>query len=194
MLDPMTVTSPRDPWFRRRPALALPVAALLYGAVFVLRVLTGDAADAYSMLYALPVALVASAYGMRAGVLAGLVAVGLIVVWTVVDDVSLTPSGWLSRALPLLLLGALLGQATDQARAADAERRELEAAALLHREAIEINDSLIQGMAAAKWTLESGQVDAGLRILETTIAEAHELVSRLIRRAEMGDRTESIGR
>jgi hypothetical protein len=194
MLDPMTATSPRDPWFRRRPALALPVAALLYGAVLVLRLLTGDAADAYSMLYALPVALVAIAYGMRAGVLAGLVAVGLIAVWTVVDDVSLTPSGWLSRALPLLLLGALLGQATDQARAADAERRELEAAALLHREAIEINDSLIQGMAAAKWTLEGGQVDAGLRILETTIAEAHELVSRLIRRAEMGDRTESIER
>jgi hypothetical protein len=194
MLDPMTASSPRDPWFRRQPALAVGVAALLYAAVFTLRLLTGDAADAYSMLYALPVALVASAYGMRAGLLAGVLAVGLIGLWTVLADISLTPSGWLSRALPLLLLGALLGQATDQALAAETERRELEAAALLHREAIEINDSLIQGMAAAKWTLESGQLDAGLRILETTIAEAHELVSRLIRRAEMGDRTEPVER
>ena len=194
MLDPMTATSPRDPWFRRRPTLALAVASLLYAAVLALRLSTGDAADAYSMLFALPVALVAIAFGMRAGVLAGVVAVGLIAVWTVADDVSLTPSGWVSRALPLLLLGGLLGQAADQARRAEEERRELEAAALLHREAIEINDSLIQGMAAAKWTLEGGQVEAGLRLLEGTISQAHELVSRLIRRADMGGRSEPVER
>ena len=197
MLDPMTVTpgagpAPRDPWFRRRPALALAVAVLLYAAVLVLRLGAGTPGDAYSMLYALPVALVAITFGLRPGLVAGVVAVGLIVLWAQVEDVSLTATGWTSRAVPLLLLGGLLGQAADQVRRAEAERRDFEAAALLHREAIEINDSLVQGMAAAKWSLESGQVEAGLRILEGTINQAQELVSRLITRAGMGGRTEPL--
>ncbi len=200
MLVPMTVTpppdaghAPGDPWFRRRPALALAVAVVLYAVVLVFRLLEGTPGDAYSMLYGLPVALIAISFGLRAGSVAGLVAVGLIALWAEVDGVSLTAIGWTARAVPLLLLGALLGQATDQARRAEDRRRELEAAALLHREAIEINDSLIQGMAAAKWSLESGQVEAGLRILEGTIAQAQELVSRLISRAGMGDRAEVVG-
>jgi hypothetical protein len=94
--------------------------------------------------------------------------------------------------LPLLLLGVLLGHATDRERRAHEEHRRLEAAALLHREAIEVNDSLVQGMAAAKWSFESGQVDTGTRILDRTIADAHDLVSGLIRRADMGERTEPL--
>jgi hypothetical protein len=144
------------------------------------------------MLYALPVALVAMTFGMRAGTVAGLVAVGLTVVWAIVKDVSLTPTGWASRVLPLLVLGVLLGHATDRARRAELEHRRLEAAALLHRQAIEINDSLVQGMAAAMWSLDAGQVETGKKILEQTIAQAHDLVSGLIRRAGMGTRTEPL--
>jgi hypothetical protein len=96
--------------------------------------------------------------------------------------------------LPLLLLGLLLGHATDRERRAEAERRRLEAAALLHREAIEINDSLVQGMAAAKWSLDAGQVETGKEILEETVVRAHDLVSGLIRRADMGTRTEPLPR
>lgn len=92
------------------------------------------------------------------------------------QSVYLTPTGWASRVLPLLLLGLLLGHATDRERRAQEGHRKLEAAALLHREAIEINDSLIQGMAAAKWSFESGQVETGTRILDSTIADAHDLV------------------
>ena len=92
--------------------------------------------------------------------------------------------------VPLLLLGALLGQAIDRARRAEIEHRRLEAAALLHRQAIEINDSLVQGMAAAMWSFDAGQVEAGKKVLEQTLAQAHELVSGLIRRADMGARAE----
>lgn len=181
-----------DPWFRRHPNLALTVAGLLYAAILSLRLLVGDPVDAYSMLYSLPVALVAMTSGLRAGTVAGLVAVGLTVVWAIVKDVSLTPTGWASRVLPLLLLGVLLGHATDRARRAELEHRRLEAAALLHRQAIEINDSLVQGMAAAMWLLDAGQVETGKKILEQTIAQAHDMVSGLIRRAGMGTRTEPL--
>ena len=45
-------------------------------------------------------------------------------------------------------------------------------------------------MAAAKWSLDSGEVDTGKEILDQTIGQAHDLVSGLIRRAGMGARTE----
>ncbi len=200
MLDGMTATvpwvpgsSPRGPWFRQHPALALSVAGALFAAVLMLRLLAGSPMDAYSMLYALPVALLASAFGLRAGAVAGIGAVGLIVLWVEVQHVALTPTGWASRVVPLLLLGILLGHATDQARRAEAERRQLEASALLHREAIEINDMLVQGMAAARLYFEGGHVGTGREVLDQTIGQAHELVSDLIRRADMGGHSVPVG-
>jgi hypothetical protein len=66
-----------EPWFRRRPAWTIAVAGGLFAAVFVLRLLEGDAADAYTMLYALPVALLATAFGRTVGTAAGALAVAL---------------------------------------------------------------------------------------------------------------------
>lgn len=192
LTEPRAPLTPSGPWFRRHVGLALTVAGALYAAVFSLRLLAGTPVDAYSMLYALPVALVATTFGLRAGALGGVVAIGLTVLWAELQDFSLTTTGWASRALPLLLLGILLGHATDRDRRAEVERRRLEAGALLHREAIEINDSLVQGMAAAKWFLDVGEVDAGTRILDQTIVQAHLLVSGLIRQADMSARTEPL--
>lgn len=176
----------------RRQTFTLAVAGVLYAVVLVVRLSTGDVSDAYSMFYTLPVALIAMTFGMRAGAWAGMLAVALIALWTQVDDVHLTATGWASRVVPILLLGLLVGEATDRLRALEANQRRLEAAALLHREAIEINDSLVQGMAAAKWSLEAGNVEAGLRLLDETITRAHDLVSGLIRRADMGGRAEAL--
>ncbi|HEX2893625.1 MAG TPA: hypothetical protein VHO29_06435 [Marmoricola sp.] len=176
----------------RRKLLTLALAGVLFVGILTLRLLGGTVNDAYSMFYALPVALLATTFGMRAGSAAGLLGVGLIGVWTTVDHIHLTPTGWASRVVPILLLGVLVGEATDRLRAMEADRRRLEAAALLHRQAIEINDSLVQGMAAAKWSLEAGSVDVGLRLLDDTITRAHDLVSGLIRSADMGGHTEAL--
>ena len=186
---PGTATA-TEAWFRRRPPLTWGAAASLFLGVFVLRLSGGTVEDAYSMLYVFPVALVAFAFGLRPGAAAGVLAVVLIIAWVVVRDVSLGPAGWASRILPILLLGILLGDASDRLRRNESERRRLETAALLHRDAIEINDSVIQGMAAAKWSLEAGDVETGLRTLNATISQAQELVSGLIRQAGMGGHTE----
>ncbi|TCC24785.1 hypothetical protein [Kribbella speibonae] len=177
---------PREPWFRRHPTAVLAVAAVLFGSVWLLRLLDGDATDASTLLFTLPVALVAVAFGLRAGLAAGAVAVLMVVVWAVVTDADLSPVGWISRCLPHLLLGGLLGDASERLRNADEERRRLESGALLYREAIEINDSLVQGMAAARWAMEAGRTEDGLKILEETIGQAQDLVSDLIRQAGMG--------
>jgi hypothetical protein len=162
------------------------LAVVLFAVVFTLRLLLGDISDGYNMLYTLPIALLATAFGRRAGLLAALVAVALIVVWVVADDVPMTATRWVTRFVPLLLLGLLVGDASDRLRKAEQERLQLAGAARLHREAIEINDSLVQGMAAAKWSIESGRNEVGLATLDQTISMGHALVSGLIRDAGLG--------
>jgi hypothetical protein len=175
-----------DPWFWRRPRAMIAVAAGLFAGVFVLRLTVGGPTDAISMLFAMPIALVAVAFGLRAGLLSGLVGTGLVAVWVVVDDVSMSPVGWASRVTPLLLLGGLLGHAVDQLRLAEDERRQLDVAARRQRDAIEINDTIVQGLSAAKWSLEAGNMQGGLAIIEDTLRQGHQLVSELLRDADMG--------
>jgi glucose-6-phosphate-specific signal transduction histidine kinase len=158
---------------------------VLFVSVWLVRLLGGEAVDASTLLFTLPVALIAVAFGLRAGLAAGALAALMVVIWVVATGTDLSPVGWVSRCLPELLLGVLLGDASDQLRRAEAERRKLESAGLLYREAIEINDSLVQGMAAARWALEAGRTDDGLKTLEDTIGQAQDLVSDLIRQAGM---------
>lgn len=175
-----------DPWFWRRPGAMIAVSATLFAGVFALRLSVGGPVDAVSMLFALPIALVAVAFGFRAGLLAGLAGIGLVALWVVVDDVSLSPVGWTSRVTPMLLLGGLLGRAVDQLRLAEDERRQLDLAARRQRDAIEINDTIVQGLSAAKWSLEAGNLPGALGIVEETLLQGHQLVSELLRDADMG--------
>ena len=178
--------SPLLPWFRSRPELTIVVIVALYAGVFVLRVTAGTAMDATNMLYTLPIALAALSFGRRAGLAAGLGAVALVVAWVLIDSVDLTAFGWFSRIVPMLLLGVLLGDASDRLRRANDRWRRLDAASQRHRDAVEINDTLVQGMAVARWAFEAGRHDAGLKTLDQTISLGQELVSTLLRESDMG--------
>lgn len=187
-MDGMLDLSPREagPWFRARPRAALGVSVLLFGAVLALRLADDKATDAISMLYTLPVALVALAFGRSAGIVAGVTALLLVGLWVLVTGEGLTILGWVSRAVPLVLLGALVGDASDRLSRAERLRLALEAAAQRQRDATEVNDTLVQGMAAAKWALESGRHESGLKTLDDTLRLGHELVSQLLREGDMG--------
>ena len=50
-----------------------------------------------------------------------------------------------------------------------------------HRKAVEIKDSLVQGMAAAKWSIEAVRMETGLEMLTESLDRGHRLVSQLIR-------------
>lgn len=168
------------PWFWLRPELAAVVSALLFVGIIVLRWSVGDAADAISMLYVLPVALLALSFGLRVGLGAGVVAVGLLVLWVTTAGESLSVLGWVSRATPLLLLGLLVGAAADRIREANRVERRAAEIALLQREAAEINDRVLQQMAAAKWMLEAGHTDDSVDLLAETMDTAQQLVARML--------------
>lgn len=170
----------RGPWFWQHPRLALVLAAALFAGVLVLRLSVAGVEDAISVLYVLPVALLALTFGFRIGVAAGVAAVGLLVAWVIHGGETLSALGWISRVTPLLLLGALAGIASDRMREAERTQRYAMAVALLQREAAEINDSIFQGLAATKWMLEAGEVERGLATLEQTMVTTQELVSRML--------------
>jgi K+-sensing histidine kinase KdpD len=154
--------------------------------------LTDNALDAISMLYLFPVALVAMVGGRWLGLAAGGLAVALVALWVLLQGVELSALGWASRVLPLLLVGMLIGDASDRLEEAATEREARKLAQLRQREAVEINDSLVQGMAAAKWAMEAGRHEDGLQLLGETIEQAHRLVSTLIREAGAQSRSLSL--
>lgn len=169
-----------DPWFRLHPAVAVWVALAMFVLVTALRFAVAGKEDPISELYSLPISLLAIAFGMRAGVAAGSAAVALIAVWVGTTEVSMTPLGWATRAVPLLLLGTLVGMATDRLRAAQERERRMAAVSALQREAAEVNDSVVQGLAVAKWLLESDEVERGLAAVTETMLTAQALVSQML--------------
>jgi hypothetical protein len=102
-----------------------------------------------------------------------------------VGGIELSFWGWVTSAAPMLLLGGLLGHAADQLRRSEAERNRLMTAAQRHRDAVEFNDRIVQELAAAKWALEADHPDRGLDILTNTVNAAEDMVSQMLRDADV---------
>lgn len=178
---------PYVPWFARRPALAVGGVVAMFAMVTLLRIALGDDATVgITLLYVVPISLAALAWGRTAGMVASAVAIVVLVLWVVFAGVDLTPLGWVARLVPLMLAGALLGDTSERLLRAERARVEQAERELLHRQAVEINDSLLQGVSAAKWALEAGNTELALRGLTSTISNGQKLVSELIRESEMG--------
>lgn len=168
------------PWFQGHRRVAIAVATVLYAAVFVVS-LAVSRADEVNMLYVLPVALLAVAFGRRGGVLGAGVAVSLYAVSA--NDLL----GWATGAAAVALLGLLLGDATDRimsdqrrARREALERERLEEEHRRHQEALKLHDSVVQGIAAGIWMLDVGSNKEALRALTSTMGLAQHLVSELL--------------
>ncbi len=184
MLRRVRAVAPRSdqpPWFRSRPRETLLVAGGLFVIIFALRLSLPGTELAVSLLFVLPISLLALARGVRAGLAAGLLAALLLVVWIWTAGVELSALAWGTRLVPLILTGLLLGDASDRLNRSEARRIALELAAERHAQAAEINDTLVQGMSSAKWSLETGDVEGGIRILRETIGMGQQLVSELLR-------------
>ena len=174
------------PWYRARPRTALVLAAVLFVAVSLTRLLVNGAAEAVDILYSLPIALLAMTFGVRGGIAGAGVGFSLFAILEEVDGGGqIGAIGWVARATGMLLLGFLLGRATDQVEAgqravleAHDHRRRLQETARRQAEALEISDSVLQHLAAAKWMVEAGRNDEAIELLSSTIEKGQRIVSQ----------------
>ncbi|HST63973.1 MAG TPA: hypothetical protein VLM05_02190 [Mycobacteriales bacterium] len=167
-------------WFQRRPGVTVGIAALLYAGVSGLAWAVEDP-QPITMLFCFPIALLAVAFGLRAGLQAGTVGILLAAAFVATNEGSVSFWGWLTQAVPMLLLGGLLGDAADRLRRSEQARVELWASAQRQRDAVELQDSVLQQIAVAKWALESGHADRGLEIVTATLEATQGLVSDMLR-------------
>lgn len=180
------------PWFRRHPQYAAVVTAALFVGVTALRLLTANEADAVGLLYALPVALAAMAFGRVVGTTASLCAAGLLWAWVAGHpEMSLTFLGWSARAVPLVLLGVLVGAAADAVEDASAARMALAVAEVRRRDAAEVHDQILQRLTVAKWRLEAGSGDDAAALLDEAMAQGQQLVASLLDGVDLDDRLQA---
>ena len=176
------------PWYRTHARVALLVACGLFAAVTVSRLFTDASGEAVDILYSLPIALLAMSFGLRGGLIGAGIGFALFASVELADGVGdIDATGWIARAAGLLLLGVLLGQATDQiesgqqrAIAAQEQRRSLEERARRQAEALEISDSILQHLAVAKWMVEAGKEREAIEVLTSTMATGERMVADML--------------
>ncbi len=176
------------PWYRTHPREAVVLATALFALVTLGRVFADQSGEAVDILYSLPVALLAVAFGLRGGLVGATVGLVLFAAVEIMDGVGdIDATGWLSRAAGLLLLGVLLGRATDQIE--EAQRRELDAQAQHQRleetacrqaSALEVSDSILQHLTAVKWMIEQGRDEEAVALLTSTIAIGQDMVGEVL--------------
>jgi two-component system, sensor histidine kinase and response regulator len=102
-------------WLARRRLVAA-AALALFGLVFVARLAVAGELAVGAALYALPIALVAVAFGPRWGLGAAALALLLFGVWDAVDGVEASALAYVSRGLAFGLLGGLVGLFAERLR------------------------------------------------------------------------------
>jgi hypothetical protein len=111
---------------RRRPtrprARVVVLAVALIVAVLALR-LAVTSSDPVLILSAVPIALLALEAGTRGGLAGATIAVVSVGLWSMVENVELSPFGYLTRVSTFFFVGALVGHLADHlSRARDAQR------------------------------------------------------------------------
>lgn len=75
---------------------------------------------------------------------------------------------------------AIVRDVTER-KAAELSRLKLERMRVSKRQALELNDAIVQGLAVAKMFLENGDPDRGLAAVTNTLGRAKQIVSELLR-------------
>jgi PAS domain S-box-containing protein len=79
-----------------------------------------------------------------------------------------------------LAVAAFVRDATAR-RDAEVHRRRFAEAQLRRRQALELNDTVVQGLVALRWRLDDGEASEARRIAETTLAAARRIMTDLLR-------------
>jgi signal transduction histidine kinase len=99
-------------------AFILTIAAVLFAVIFALRLWVEGNEEGVSLLFSLPVALLAVGLGLRAGLAGGVLSIALYALYIEVEDENADLLAYVTRATTFLLLGGLLGLFAQRLRAA----------------------------------------------------------------------------
>jgi PAS domain S-box-containing protein len=91
-------------------------------------------------------------------------------------DIGLTPIDVAGE----LAVAAFVRDATAR-RESEVHRRRLAEAQLRRRQALELNDTVVQGLVSLLWRLDDGETSEARRIAETTLAAARRIMADLLR-------------
>ena len=164
----------------------------------VIEIVTGSPKEPATIAYAVPVALAGIALGARAGMAAAVVGTALYWLGAYIDGETLSAGHLSYRLGALLFLGGVVGALAS--RLSEAER-DAQMQEELRSRAVEVNDTVVQGLALARYQIDGGDSPAATGTLETTLGRAQELVADLMgdmkiepgglrraRAADVGDR------
>jgi PAS domain S-box-containing protein len=115
--------APQSPLRHRWQAIA--AAAATFAVVFVFRLIDSNTGDGLTLLFVVPIVILASEFGLAGGLGAALVACGLVALWTVVQDPGLGVGGFLTRWATFLVIGLVVGAGAERLRRALRERQQL---------------------------------------------------------------------
>ncbi len=85
------------------------VAAVLIALVFGIRTMNDSPADGVHLFYIIPAILLALRFGVRGGLVGALVAIILFAGWSLLVDEEIDYATWISPAITILVVGALVG-------------------------------------------------------------------------------------
>jgi signal transduction histidine kinase len=126
---------------RIRTGAVLLIAGILFAAIFASRLLIDDPSALVGNFYAVPIALVAAELGLRAGLMAALVAVVLVFAWKFINGVHLGVLGYVARDAVFLMVGALVGHYSETRERDLVSRREEHRELQLRAEELERSNS-----------------------------------------------------
>ncbi len=106
-----------------RRVAVLVVAGLLFAATFVARVVVPDPDALLANFYVVPAVVLATEFGVRAGLVATAISVGLVFAWGAIDTVHVAPLGYVSRGAVVLIAGVVVGRFSERLRVDIAERQ-----------------------------------------------------------------------
>jgi signal transduction histidine kinase len=120
-----------------RTRAVLIASALLFAAIFAMRLAINDPSALVGNFYCVPIALVAAELGLRAGLLAAGVAIGLVFLWGATKGIHLGVLGYAARAAVFLMVGALVGRYSEARERDLASRRRSNAELRLRADELE---------------------------------------------------------
>jgi signal transduction histidine kinase len=154
-----------------RRAVVVAVAVLLFAGTFAARVVIPDPGALLANFYVVPTVVLAIEFGVRGGLVATPISVGLVYAWSVIDAVHVAPLGYISRGAVVLITGTVVGRFSERLRLDIAERQRAQRELSLYADQLErANQNLARSVEQLEAFAEIARAVGGETDLERVLS------------------------